>query len=73
MELTEYKKERRQGNPNYFKNGKPKKGAMLCRDKSYQARIRLYNGYFDINWACGGNCCPLYATGCDNRGLDWEE
>lgn len=71
-ELSDYQKSTRENNDNYFRNGKPKKGSMLCRDKSYQSMIRRYNGYFDINWTCAGNSCPLYAHGCDNRGLDWE-
>lgn len=72
MELTEYEKEKRSGDPNYFMNGKPKKSAMMCRNKSYQSEIIRINGYFDLDWCCAGNICPLYSTGCDNKGRDWD-
>lgn len=70
--LTDYEKRKRENNSNYFKNGKPKKGSMLCKDKSYLASVRKINGgYCTPSDVCGGNCCPLYATGCDNSGEDW--
>ena len=71
--LTEEEKDRRAGNPHYFNNGKPKKGSMLCRSKEYIAEVTRINGYCNPVWICGGNRCPLYATGCDNGGRDWEE
>ena len=70
--LSEYDKEQRKDNNNYFKNGKPKKSAMLCRNKQYIKEVTKINGIYNINWACGGNRCPLYATGCDNKGRDWD-
>lgn len=70
--LTEYQKEERKNSSYYFKNGKPKKYAMLCKNKEYIKEITQLNGIYDINWACGGSNCPLYAAGCDNRGRDWE-
>ena len=70
--LTEYEKAERKDNGHYFKNGKPKKSSMLCRNKSYIAEVTKINGYCDPRWICGGNRCPLYATGCDDAGRDWE-
>lgn len=70
--LTDWEKKQRENNSNYFMNGKPKKSSMLCRDKSYIAMIKKINGHYDPNWVCGGNSCPLYKNGCDNRGMDWE-
>lgn len=70
--LSDYEKERRKDNSNYFKNGKPKRSAMLCRNKQYVSEVTKINGVYNISWACGGNRCPLYATGCDNRGNDWN-
>ena len=37
--LTEYEKKERENNKNYFKNGKPKKSSMLCRNKEYRAEV----------------------------------
>ena len=45
---------------------------MLCRNKQYIKEVTKINGIYNINWACGGNRCPLYATGCDNKGRDWD-
>ena len=70
--LTDYEKEERQNNPNYFKNGKPKKCSMLCKSKEYIAEVTRINGYCDPNWICGGNRCSIYRTGCDDRGRDWK-
>ena len=70
--LTDYEKEKRQDSELYFKNGKPKKKYMLCRDPEYQASVRRINGsYCSVSNMCGGLSCPLYRTGCDNRGEDW--
>ena len=71
--LTEYEKNRRKDNVNYFSNGKPKKSAMLCKTKKYIAEVTAINGICNPAYICGGNRCPLYATGCDNRGKDWEK
>lgn len=57
----------------YFKNGKPKKKYMLCRDPEYIREIISINGSYDINWTCGGNRCPFYSCGCDDKGREWEE
>ena len=70
--LSDYDKKQRNNNPNYFRNGKPKISSMLCRNKEYIKEVTNINGRYDIQWACGGNRCPLYATGCDNRGYDWN-
>ena len=70
--LTEWEKEERKDNGNYFQNGKPKKGSMLCTSKSYISEVTAINGYCNPSFICGGLRCPLYATGCDNRGKDWE-
>lgn len=71
--LTDYERKGRENNPNYFKNGKPKKGSMMCKDRSYISSVTKINGgYCNPSWICGGNSCPLYATGCDNSGEDWE-
>lgn len=70
--LSEHEKEQRKNNIYYLKNGKPKKSAMLCRNREYIDEIIRINGRYDINWTCGGNRCPLYATGCDNQGRDWD-
>lgn len=65
--LSEFEKEQRGNNSNYFTNGKPKKSAMLCRNKEYIKEVTKINGFYNINWACGGNRCSLYASGCDNK------
>jgi len=69
--LSEYQKEQRKNNYHYFKNGKPKKSAMMCRSREYISELRAINGYF-VTICCAGNRCPLYATGCDNCGTDWN-
>ena len=56
----------------YFKSGKPKKQYMLCRDPEYIREIVRINGRYDINWTCGGNRCPYYSLGCDDKGRDWD-
>ncbi len=70
--LTEREKEKRKNNSHYFKNGKPKKSSMFCRNNSYMKEIIKTNGWYNSAWVCGGLRCPLYATGCDNKGRDWE-
>ena len=65
-------KEKRKGNTMYFKSGKPKKMYMLCRDPQYINEVTSINGYCNPNWICGGARCPLYSTGCDDRGRDWS-
>ena len=65
-------KEKRKGNMMYFKSGKPKKMYMLCHDQQYINEVTSINGYCSINNICGGLRCPLYATGCDNRGNAWD-
>lgn len=70
--LTDYEKKERENNKNYFKNGKPKKSSMLCRNKEYRAEVTKINGHCNPEWICGGNRCPLYAIGCDSRGMDWQ-
>lgn len=70
--LTDRQKRERENNGNYFKNGKPKKGSMLCKSKQYISEVTAINGHYNPTWACGGNRCPLYATGCDNRGHNWD-
>lgn len=70
--LTEREKEKRKNNANYFKNGKPKKSSMLCRSDSYIKEVTKINGFYNAAWACGGLRCPLYTTGCDNAGKEWE-
>lgn len=71
--LTKSELERRRMTGNYFKNGKPKKSAMLCHNREYIAEVTRINGYCNPDWMCGGSRCPLYATGCDNKGRDWDE
>ena len=66
--LSDGERETRKDNPNYFKNGKPKVGSMLCRSREYIAEVTRINGHYNPDWACGGNRCSLYATGCDCRG-----
>ena len=56
----------------YFKNGKPKKKYMLCRTPEYIREIIRINGNYNIDWVCGGNRCPFYGCGCDDRGREWE-
>ena len=70
--LTNHEIVIRKDNVNYFKNGKPKKSSMLCRNRRYLKEIENINGAYDISWVCGGNSCQLYAIGCDNRGNDWN-
>lgn len=70
--LSKYEIEQRECNSNYFKDGRPKRGSMMCRNQSYISEIKSINGYYDINWTCAGNRCPLYATGCDDKGRNWE-
>lgn len=35
-------------------------------------KVESINGCCSINQMCGGLSCPLYATGCDDRGNDWR-
>lgn len=70
--LSEYEKNKRTNNSNYYENGKPKESSMLCRNKEYIKEVLEINGTYDINWVCGGNRCPLYATGCDDKGREWQ-
>ena len=46
---------------------------MLCRDSEYIREIISINGNYNIDWVCGGNRCPFYTQGCDDKGRDWEE
>lgn len=71
-QLSEYEKKNRENCELYFKNGKPKKKYMLCRDPEYIREIESINGRYDINWTCGGLRCPFYTCGCDDKGRDWE-
>ena len=71
--MTKEEKAKREDCEFYFKSGKPKKKYMLCRDPEYIREITSINGHYDIFWTCGGLRCPLYSTGCDNRGMDWDE
>lgn len=71
--LTEEESYKRKNSELYFKNGKPKKKYMLCRDPEYIREIIRINSRYDINWTCGGSRCPYYSTGCDDRGREWEE
>lgn len=70
--LTEAELEKRRATGMFFKNGKPKKMYMLCRDASYQSEVRSINGYCSFDQMCGGLRCPLYPFGCDDRGEAWE-
>ena len=65
-------KKEREDNNMYFKSGKPKKKYMLCKDPSYISEVTHINGYCSPNWICGGLRCPLYPTGCDDRGNSWD-
>lgn len=70
--LSEHEKSMRKDNPNYFKNGKPKKKAMLCKNRNYISLMVYVYGHYDSNWMCSTNDkCPLWATGCDHQGKDW--
>lgn len=69
--LSQHELEKRKTDSNYFQNGKPKKQAMMCRDKQYLAEVRRINGYFVNDYICAGNRCPLYRTGCDDAGREW--
>lgn len=71
--ISEQEKKERENNELYFKSGKPKKKYMLCRDPEYLREIYHINGYCSIDWICGGNRCPFYSCGCDDRGRDWEK
>lgn len=71
-QLTEEELRERNGCELYFKNGKPKKKYMLCRDPEYIREIISINGHYNIDWVCGGLRCPLYTHGCDGKGSDWE-
>ena len=71
-QLSEYEKKNRENCELYFKNGKPKKKYMLCRDPEYIREIESINGRYDINWTCGGLRCPFYTYGCDDKGRDLE-
>ena len=62
----------RNNNDLYFKNGKPKKKYMLCRNSQYINEIKSINGSYDIDWTCGGLLCPFYTKGCDDKGREWE-
>lgn len=57
----------------YFNNGKPKKMYMMCKDRSYISEVISINGRYNPDWCCAGGRCPLYATGCDDRGREWLE
>lgn len=72
MELSEREKQTRSESGCYFKNGKPKKKYMMCKGPDYIREVISNNGHYDPNWACAGCSCPLYSTGCDNRGKKWE-
>lgn len=75
LKLTEQEKAKlakeRENDDRYFKSGKPKKKYMRCMDREYQAEVRRINGYCSIDWMCAGNSCPLYSSGCDDKGRDW--
>ena len=70
--LSDYEKKTRQNNDMYFKSGKPKKMYMMCKDRSYISEVISINGRYNPDWCCAGGRCPLYATGCDDRGREWE-
>ena len=70
--LTEEELYERKNSELYFKNGKPKKKYMLCRDSEYIREIISINGNYNIDWVCGGDRCPFYSCGCDDKGRDWE-
>lgn len=72
MQISEKELNKRQNSELYFNNGKPKKKYMLCRNPEYIRSIVRINGSYDINWTCGGNSCPFYTCGCDDKGRDWE-
>ena len=71
-QLSEHEKKERENCELYFKNGKPKKKYMLCRDPEYIREIERINGRYNIDWTCGGLRCPFYTCGCDDKGRDWE-
>jgi len=71
--LTKEELEKRKDSELYFKNGKPKRKYMLCRDPEYIREIISINGIYDLFWTCGGLRCPFYSTGCDDRGMEWED
>ena len=49
----------------FFRDGRPKKRAMLCEKESYQRETKLINGPSMFSgWTCGGNRFPLYGH-CD--------
>lgn len=70
--LTKSELNERKDSDLYFKNGKPKKKYMLCRNPEYIREIIGINGSYDINWVCGGNSCPFYSRGCDDKGREWD-
>ena len=51
----------------YYKDGSPKKKAMLCYDRSYIKELQRYypNTTAGAPGVCGGLRCPLYPIGCD--------
>jgi hypothetical protein len=71
--LTKEEQAEREDCELYFKSGKPKKKYMLCRDPEYIREIISINGRYNMDWACGGNRCPFYTCGCDDKGREWEE
>lgn len=59
-------------NPNYFLNGKPKRGSRMCCSRAYVAEINASPRSVNREWLCAGLQCPLYELGCDNRGYDGD-
>ncbi|MBR1422994.1 MAG: hypothetical protein IJ571_06090 [Ruminococcus sp.] len=70
--LTESEMFQRKDSELYFKNGKPKKKYMECRNPEYIREVAHINGHYNFNWACAGISCPFYSTGCDDKGREWE-
>lgn len=71
--LNHYQKKFREGNPLYFKSGKPKRKYMVCRDPQYIREVTRATGHYAFHWACAGLRCPFYSEGgCDDKGREWE-